>query len=263
MAHGDAYSNPGAGYTITEVMIVLAVTSAMFAAVAIAFSGRQARVEFTQAVRNFEANLQTIISDVSTGYYHSTGFRCTVDASGVPSISAGATDGTGTNSGCMFVGKILNPSSDSASSVIHTVVGRRSAGNSINVSSYTEANPVIVTGVDSTYNHSFQLNAYRIVPLDGGNEVYALGFMKPLSSLDASTGNRVLELYGATGDTFASGNGQIDLDVLQKLSNGALICLRGQNGQRAEISVGEGGGQTTVFSTLDTKPGTGDKCYEA
>lgn len=240
-----------------EVMIVLAVSSAMLVAVILAFSGRQARVEFTQAVRNFEGTLQTVISDVSAGYYRSE-FGCTANLAGPPVISAITSSDTGTNSGCIFVGKILNP--NQTSSVIHTVVGRRNVPGNINVSSYEEARPIIADAVDSPYTHSFALDVRRIVSLSDGQEVHALGFMKPLSSLDASTGNRALELYGATQPSFTLGS-EINLNLFEKLPGGALICLRGQNGQRAEISVGDASGQTTVFSTLDTSPQSGEPCH--
>lgn len=261
LARGNAQSRPGAGYTITEVMVVLAVTTAMFVVIVMVFSGRQARVEFTQAVRNFEAKVQTAISDVATGYYRSDGYECVADTPGAPIINTEASARTGTNSGCIFVGKILNP--NNTSSVIHTVVGRRSVPGGLNVSSYAEARPVTVPVVDETYGHSFGLRVVRMVSLESNAQIYALGFMKPLSDLDASTGSRTLELYGAMqAGGFTSGT-EINLNHFQKLPEGALICLRGQNGQLAEISIGAARGQTTVFSTLDTKPGSGEPCYGA
>ena len=56
---------------------MLSVTTLMFIFIATAFMGRQRRAEFNQSVRNFEAMLQTIISETANGSYQSSK-ECTI-----------------------------------------------------------------------------------------------------------------------------------------------------------------------------------------
>jgi type II secretory pathway pseudopilin PulG len=96
---------PG-GYTITEVLIVLVVTTALFVGTVVVIAGRQNRTAFEQAVRNIQSQIQSAIDEVVIGHYPNRGnFRCVAGAGG-PQLSAGAAD-QGTNGGCIFVGKVI------------------------------------------------------------------------------------------------------------------------------------------------------------
>lgn len=106
----------GAGYTILETLIFLAVTAAMFASAMAFISGRQNRTEFASAVRDFETSINDIANDVSNGYYANItdgGQRlyCYVNGAGGGSasivIEGRSTDAQGANQGCIFIGKAL------------------------------------------------------------------------------------------------------------------------------------------------------------
>ncbi len=261
LARAGGKGEPGAGYTITEVMIVLAVSSAMFVAIALLFSGRQARIEFNQAVRAFEAELQNIMNDVSTGYYQSD-FACTVGATGPPNISNSQPSVTGTNSGCIFLGKVITPNDPAISSTISTLVGRR-AVNGRDVETIAEAQPVVIPGINETYNHSFQLEIRRIFNLDNSSRIYGVGFINPLSQSGLpsdSDGNGLIQLYGLSPAPLANASNIVDPASLPRMSDGVLFCLLGQNGQRAEVEIGAGGSQSTINSILDTQ--AGGRCAE-
>lgn len=98
------------GYTILEVMIVLAVSAGMFGFVTVTFGGRQQQVEFTQAVRDFDSQLKNIMNDVSVGYYpENTSIECeaTNGVNRYPRITTGIADSLGTNEDCIYIGKSI------------------------------------------------------------------------------------------------------------------------------------------------------------
>lgn len=245
------------GYTIAEVMIVLAVSTALFVVVAATFQGRQARNEFTQAVRNYEAKLQSIVTDVVNGVYQTS--NCAIAASGVPDLSATTNSG-----GCIFLGKVLQPSwSDGTAphSEIYTLIGRRTAGSPPqDITTLQEAAGIAMPSAEA-YTHTYGLKITRILSLaDTAVEVEAVGFINSLSGGVGVANNRGDTrqplLYGLIG---ASTLPQpiTDGGAFQPLPEGVLICLVGQNGQYAEFRLGAANSQTMIFSELDTKPSAG------
>ena len=93
------------GFTIVEVMIVLAITGGLFISAAVMISGRTNKAQFEQSINQITAQLRQSINEVSTGYYPNRGFQCQANGATV-SITAGTTE-QGTNSGCMLLGKAL------------------------------------------------------------------------------------------------------------------------------------------------------------
>lgn len=117
------------GFTIVEVMIFLVVTGAMLVYGVAFLRGRQHRVQFDQAVRETEAELRTIINEVASGYYpNKENFTCTsLTNSGPnpPTLAVGANT-QGTNTGCVFLGKVVQfVAADSSDYNVFTVVGHR------------------------------------------------------------------------------------------------------------------------------------------
>lgn len=114
------------GYTIAEVMIVLAVTGALFVSAMGLISGQQGRTQFTQDVRKVETDIRDVMNDVSTGYYPNvTSLKCTVGGS-APTIVSNPSPGTdilGTNEACIYVGQALQFRSNLY--VRHSIVGLR------------------------------------------------------------------------------------------------------------------------------------------
>lgn len=140
------------GYTIVEVMVFLAVTTAIFAMIAGTFSGRQASTEFSVAAREMESQLQDIANDIATGFYNNPGnFTCTVNA-GVPSLGGG-TNQQGTNNQCIFIGKVAQfdlENSNGKQYNLYPVVGARQISGR-DVQNFDEAKPrAIATSADSS-----------------------------------------------------------------------------------------------------------------
>jgi hypothetical protein len=145
------------GYSVIETMIFMAVSGLMFIFAAGFISGKQANVEYRQSVNDINAQVRTIVNDVSNGQYDSLGsYKCSAnDASGRPAFTAGvAAQGTngGRNaalgtSGCIFLGKILQfgVNNDPTKYAIYTVAARQTRPSSNDtVKNFTDAQPIII-----------------------------------------------------------------------------------------------------------------------
>jgi hypothetical protein len=134
----------GRGYTVVEVIVFLAVSSALFVIIAATFSGRQAATEFSAATREMESRLQDIANDVSTGFYSNPGnFNCQV-TSGAPVIT-GVPSGAlqGTNQDCIFIGRVAQfdlGGSNGRQYNLYSVVGARQFSDH-DVEDFDEAQP--------------------------------------------------------------------------------------------------------------------------
>ena len=93
------------GFTIIEVMVVLAVSGAILLAAIYLVGGRQNDTEFTQAINDIQSQIQETINDTINGYYpYSASFQCST--SGAPGNTGQGTSGS-ISGACTFVGKAL------------------------------------------------------------------------------------------------------------------------------------------------------------
>jgi prepilin-type N-terminal cleavage/methylation domain-containing protein len=107
-----------AGYTILEIMIVLAVSGLMFLIAANFINGKQERTQFPGAVNSLATTIQKTVKDVVNGKYADINLKCTVTAGSPPVVSVTqsptytttnnpSNDLQGTNNGCIFLGKVM------------------------------------------------------------------------------------------------------------------------------------------------------------
>lgn len=97
------------GYTIVEVMIVLAVSGVMFLIAATFINGKQARSTFSAGVNEMASQLQGTLEQVADGKYSDIPLGCDVTNSGKNSVHFnGSNPGQGANPKCVFVGKIVH-----------------------------------------------------------------------------------------------------------------------------------------------------------
>lgn len=187
------------GYTIVEVMIFLAVTSALFVMIALGFQGQQARTEFSVATRELESRIRDTINDVGSGYYGSGGnFTCTVNASGDIVVDPSSSSPQGTNPDCIFVGKVLHfgieGDTEGKEYNIMTVIGKRTNLSNQNVDSYAHqdgARPTILE--PATENHRLPVGLvyggmHRLVN-SSTLDTSAVGFLSTLGAF-AVTGEQ-------------------------------------------------------------------------
>jgi len=130
------------GFTIVEVIIVLAVSAALALMGLLLVGGRQNSTQFQVAANDMQQQLQQIINETVNGYYPNNGnITCTGNsASSTPAggpFFATGTAGQGTNTGCIFLGKIIQLGGDGGASqipkdslVLFPVVGNQYASTS-------------------------------------------------------------------------------------------------------------------------------------
>lgn len=216
---GSAQKSPqlsSRGYTIVEVMIFMAVTGALFAMIAVTFSGRQAEAEFSTATREMESRLQDVINDVSTGYYlNNGGFTCR-NSGGAPAFT-GITTAQGKNDDCIFIGRVAQFDLNTGNTAynVYTAAGVRqilSGGSSRDVQDLTEARPRLIAQPDSPVD---VIDAQQLpVGLEFANMYYVNGA--------ARTRIQAIGFFG-TFATYAGGGvipGTISVDVLPIVAGG-------------------------------------------
>lgn len=255
-----------AGYTVLEVMIVLAVSTGLFFMIYVFFVGRTAQTEFDQSVRDLEARLIQISGDVNSGFYNN-GFQCSGDSAGSPVIVSSATPvNGGTNNNCIFMGKVAAFSISGGTNIL-SLVGRQyvaGIGSSSVVSTIAEAKPVLVQTNYENYDFLYQLKPNKILDISNNANTYgALAFATQLSggvgSSNPLTGGRTVLLYGVRNSLLTNNtpNGIASLingnpSSLVALSGGARMCLIGGNGKIAQITIGASGNQLGTVVSLDT-----------
>lgn len=261
-----------AGYTVTEVLIVLAVTTGLFFMIYIFFAGRTAQTEFDQSVRDLESRITQISGEVNSGFYNN-GFQCTGDNVGNEVVVSAVTsvDG-GTNNNCVFLGKVMAFATNGNTNIL-TLVGRQyvaGIGSSSVVSTIAEAKPVVVETNYEKYSLLYQLKPTKIMDIGNTANTYgALAFITQLSggagSSSPLTGGRTVLIYGVrnsvlTNNTPTRMGTLIDGNParLVPLSNGARMCLTGGNGKNAQLTIGASGNQLGTEVSLDT--GTTNGC---
>ncbi|MGH7195197.1 MAG: pilus assembly FimT family protein [Candidatus Saccharimonadales bacterium] len=119
------------GFTIIEIIIFLAVSAAIFASAMTLLSGKQSKTEFSTGITQLTSGLQSAVGNVANGYYNlPPDYKCSAGLSGAPTISGGGSSTLGTNTGCTFIGEVLQfgtGSSDNQTYTIYPVVGRQYA----------------------------------------------------------------------------------------------------------------------------------------
>lgn len=97
------------GYTIVEVMIVLAVSGVMFLIAANFINGKQEHTAFTEGSNDLVSRLQNIAQDVTDGHYSDWPITCDANPSGTAiSFPASGSPGQGANPKCVFLGKLVH-----------------------------------------------------------------------------------------------------------------------------------------------------------
>lgn len=187
------------GYTIIEVMIVLAISGFMFVIAANFISGKQAKTAFYTGVNEFSDQINAVINQVRTGQYSDANFSCTNSGSGI-SIAASASSTQGTNGNCTFIGKYIKISDGSSSYKIHSIAGQRQDSVNLDNSAFLlnlKSTPITVSGgVDLTISKNIPQN---LVAAGGAD----FGFLQNSDSSNLILVNTNSDLAAATQPTFS------------------------------------------------------------
>jgi type II secretory pathway pseudopilin PulG len=130
------------GYTVIEVLIVLAISTVLFTVAVGLFSGKQNSTQFTQTMQDLASKIQSYVNESLSGSFpDSSSYSCTLDGDGNPVFSMGG----GSNGDCVFLGKALQVSSDQSSITAYTIVGGRNSATT-----FEQANPTPAQLADGT-----------------------------------------------------------------------------------------------------------------
>jgi len=176
------------GYTITEVLIVLAISSAMFIAANAFLSGRVAETSFRTGVNEMASRIQDVINQVSSGQFSDRPLNCSIDSFGAINPAIGTSE-QGTKKDCIYLGKKIKFSSSDPKYIIATLAGKRLDGvqlSSIGLKEVSgiETSNVISGGLYPTADQTFgfvlnpdgslgesSLSAQNILLIDGSNNI--------------------------------------------------------------------------------------------
>lgn len=185
------------GYTIVEVMIVLAISGVLLFSALTLVGGQQQKTGFTQAMQDVLSVFQNYASQIQAGNYPSLdGQSCHIASLGNPSGSRPQI-GSPSSDSCVFFGRAFQVQPGSGTIYSYPILGTRTDSNGQSISSIDdpEANPEPVTTA----------NLFDTYTLGGGATVVAangststdniVGIYSQLEgSLNSSTGNPVLSL---------------------------------------------------------------------
>ncbi len=263
-----------AGLTIVETMIFLAVTGILVSSALVLFNGRIARAQFTQAVQELDSRIKTAINEVSAGTYPTQpSYSCTVSGTAAPSIQTGGTTKQGANTGCIFLGKVLQPGVSgggcSATSLkdcttlnIYTVFGRRTAPNDSNKVADSMTGGASSSGVRpkiaDNLTQSIKLpNGLYVTSVNLNSASSPIGAFAVLQSLGTYTGNAlnagaqsldtwpVSSPYPRTSAQIVSAVGDSTFSATSANPT-IVICLEGGINQKASIALGADKGTLTT-----------------
>ena len=240
------------GYTIVETMIFLAVSGLMFVMAASAISGKQAKAEFKQGMTSTNTQIRQIINDVGNG---------TFDAGATCGLAVATTEAnSGSNKGCVFLGKIFNFTSSSNYSV-SMLTGNQFKGANVSISDglpldLAQSNPQISTSVSNEYSWGItETAAYDMST--GSSPLSDIAFIKSFTG-DAVNGSSDTASQDVNVVPVPLANHSNPIPYLNTNNKGAsaniLICFKGGSNEYGSITIGGSNGQRL---TTDTKISTG------
>ncbi|HVC36673.1 MAG TPA: prepilin-type N-terminal cleavage/methylation domain-containing protein [Candidatus Dormibacteraeota bacterium] len=280
------------GYTIIEVMIFLAISGFMFI-LAIAFvSGKQAKSEFKQGTNDINQQVQTVINDVSNGFYPSnSNFSCSAGASGPPTFTNIATE-QGQNGGhssfgqggCIFLGKVIQFSPQGSGGVgynIFSVAGRQYMdGSNIVSTNLQQAAPTAIAAPKSpislTENKTLEWglsvtktfydgNNINCSPSQNLGSIAFFGSFGQYAGTDLQSGAQSVMVACVPGSSLNNSGTQTVNDITNitdtdVVSNSQfVICFAGGQNQRASLTIGSTNGQQ-LTTRLEAGGGVDSRC---
>lgn len=261
------------GFTVIEVLVVLAVTGGLFIGAALLIAGRQQQTEFNQAIRQVQSQIQQIINNVQTGHYPSTNsFQCTATASG-PSFTAGTGTQQGANSGCIFLGeamqfKVAGTRPEQFS--VFSLAGLQKSGAN-EVTSLAQAMPKAIPGITTSQELQGGLSTVDMWYVSGGVK-RSIGVVAFVNSLAQFSGGSIVsgtqqvnvvpvddnQANSALDKTNEQAASAIDASLATSPVNpasGVFLCFEsGGTRQSGLITIGTNARQLSV--TLDIKSNT-------
>lgn len=216
-----------AGYTIVETMIFLAVSGALFLSAMLLLNGQQRKTEFSTTIRELDTKLQSVIGNVSAGYYNNPGsVSCTLSSGNLNITNTPSTQGQ--NKDCTFIGQVITPTATDDALLIYSVAGLRLYALNQEVKDLKDAKPKLITQTVEEYKFpsGITLDSIKI----GVSPFKSIGVFTTFNQY--SSGSNPLLKSGSTksdiyGFTFSSVEG-IEGDLIRNpspVSDVIQICV--------------------------------------
>lgn len=178
------------GYTIVEVLIVLAVSSFMFVIAANFINGRQERAAFAEGSNDLASALSSLLDQVVDGHYSDIPLTCTPSGGGLD-VNYGAV-GTqqGTHEDCVFLGKVMRFYDGSAGTgdprpyyQVYSLAAARDATGDLPNATVANIPPLKKEG---RINQNLSVDKLDVEDADGSHstDVFNFGFAQGLGTID-------------------------------------------------------------------------------
>jgi type II secretory pathway pseudopilin PulG len=279
-------SREASGFTITETLIVLAVTGVLFLSAVILINGRQGKTQFQTAIITLQQQIQQVANETLNGYYpRDTSFTCVRGSSAPPTLTtAASTDRQGQNAGCIFMGKVLQfgvqGTNPQTYAVMPMVGNRMDTTNAVEASTlygttgaFPEAAVATVgapnntlTGADSSVVLQQGMTVGKMW-YDGNaaNKTSTVAFISTLPTADGAgvaSGSQHLSLYTVATTDLGQSTAQTATAIypvsgsqpLVAVSSVSICVASGTTNQWGLITIGQSGAQAASLSVkLDIK----------
>ena len=209
------------GYTITEVLIVLAISSAMFITANVFLSGRVAETNFRTGVNEMASRMQDVIDQVNNGQYNDRPLTCSVVAGAVTTVQA-TNENQGKNTACIFVGKLFSFSPGGNQYSLDILAGKKLSNDNATIS---EISPTKVGSISTKYNLPGGIKYISAKNSSGLISSNSFGFIQNPNSSALAGSTNIDSLWTYDGSGYSS-------------ENEVSICFVGSNSAKAIINVG-------------------------
>lgn len=229
------------GYTIVEVMIVLAVSAVMFLVAANFINGKQEKAAFAQGSNDTGSKLQSIVEEVTDGHYSDVPLQCSISGSTLQ-VSTSGSGSQGENSNCVFMGKIVR-FYDPNGGLKRTNYGIYSIAADRNIANFPDDLIGAVSGLTtkSVIPQSLYVKKMSVVDTSNHshNAIYNVGFLQGIGNVSGGgvylTGaQQQVQLVYA--NTASSSESSIAGTTIQPAKS-ATICLTDEV-RYAEVLIG-------------------------
>ncbi len=245
------------GFTIVEVLIFLAVSSALMVSAFALISGSQNKASFTQSINDVQQQIDSVINNVANGYYSAgeTQNKCTLDGNGKPKFDPDVEVNRGSSALCIFLGRFIAFEDGSDKYTVYNVAGRRQiAGN--DVKRMLEAKPTVIVGTEQEYTLKNGLT------FKSNNGINAFGFFNGLGASSGvsdqlNSGYQQASFFGFKSSAIEPLPGYFELlfDQLKNPTDGYALCFNsGTTNQSGVITIG--GSDRAATSSLEIKGGS-------
>jgi len=269
----DSKQRKYAGFTVVEVLIVLAVTGLLFVSAASLISGRQNQAAFDQGIQQVQSQLQQVINDVASGYYPNLADFTCKNTGGLLTITGGST-AQGTNGDCLFIGKTLQFGSGVATDperfATFSLAGLRTNAAGDQNMTLAATSPTVIPNSTTTTQLEGGISVDSMwYGNDKTNKIAAFAFTSSLGTINGSgilTGTQQINIIPITSTALTQTTAATPAAIHSVLSNaaalvnpsgGVQICFAsGGTDQSGLVTIGNNGTSGRELGvTLDIKSG--------